>query len=147
MKFLIGTSIIVEIDRHHEDTIQFLQDLVEKKEELIISMATVTEILTGSYLRRDANIAVLRAKEILNQFLWKDFEGETAEIAAKLVSYLLLEKKMIEYPDIIIAATFVSTKSDYLITLNKKDFIVFPHIKNQVYTPQEFMEKNKFRVT
>ena len=22
-----------------------------------------------------------------------------------------------------------------------------PHIKNQVYTPQEFMEKNKFRVT
>ena len=79
MKILFDSSIIVEIDRQNEQVITILKDLVNKKHELIISTITVSEILTGSYLRKDSEEAVVKAKEILNQFTWKDFDNESAE--------------------------------------------------------------------
>ena len=144
MKLLFDTSILVEIDRHNEKTIKLLQKLAEQ-EELFISTITVAEILTGSNLRKDAPIALLKAREVLNQFLWIDVDGDVAEIMARLYSYLLLEKKekSIEYPDVLIAATFLSLRGEALITLNKKDFQIFPHIKEKVFTPEEFTGKYK----
>ena len=85
----------------------------------------------------------MKAKEVLNQFLWHEVNGDVAEYCAKLYAYLLVEKKekSIEYPDVIIAATFLSSKSDFLLTLNKKDFIVFPQLRHVVYTPDEFAKR------
>ena len=91
MKILFDSSIIVEIDRQNEQVITILKDLVNKKHELIISTITVSEILTGSYLRKDSEEAVVKAKEILNQFTWKDFDNESAENSAKLFSFLIIE--------------------------------------------------------
>ncbi len=143
MRILCDTSILVEIDRHNESTVRLLQNLVKNGEELVISTITVAEILTGAYLRRDVAAAVLTAKEVLNQFTWQEIDGETAEFTAKLYSYLLLEKreKSIEYPDVLIAASFLRNAADILLTLNKKDFIFFPHLKEKVYTPEEFQKK------
>lgn len=143
MKILCDTSILVEIDRHNETVVQLLQREVEQGKELVISMVTVAEILTGSYLRKDVTTAVITAKEVLNQFLWKEMDGDVAEYCAKLYAYLLLEKKekVVEYPDVIIAATFLATKSDVLLTLNKKDFLLFPQLENIVFTPEERAKK------
>lgn len=144
MKLLFDTSILVEVDRHNEQTVKLLEKLAEQ-EELFISTITVAEILTGSNLRKDAPLALLKAKEILNQFIWIEVDGDVAETVAKLYSYLLLEKKekSIEYPDVLIAASLLSIRGEALITLNKKDFQLFPHIKEKVFTPEEFAVKYK----
>lgn len=143
MKILCDTSVIVEIDRHNEKTVHLLQKLIEKGHELLISAVTVSEILTGSYLTKDVKTSVTTAKEILNQFSWNDFDGETAEITAKLFSYLILQKRQdeIEYPDVLIAAAFIAKHCDSLLTLNKKDFVIFPNIEKFVYTPEELIKK------
>ncbi|MDP3640207.1 MAG: type II toxin-antitoxin system VapC family toxin [Nanoarchaeota archaeon] len=144
MKMVVDTSVLVEIDRHKEQTIRLLQKLAEQ-EELFISTVTVAEILTGAHLRKDASQALLKAKEVLNQFLWVDVDGEVADIVAKLYAFLLFEKKekSIEYPDVLIAATFLSLHGDILLTLNKKDFQVFPQLKEKVCTPEEFATTRK----
>lgn len=143
MKLLCDTSILVEIDRHKEEVVTLLQREVERGNELIISTVTVAEILTGAYLRKDVSSAQFTAKEVLNQFLWKEVDGEVAEWCAKLYAYLLLEKKekAIEYPDVLIAATFFASKSDVLLTLNKKDFMLFPPLQKAVFTPAEFQQQ------
>ncbi len=144
MRLLFDTSILVEIDRQNEQVVTLLKKWVQEGKELVISTITVAEILTGSYLHRDIRTAVLTAKEVLNQFTWLELDGEIAETTAKLYAYLLLEKKekSIEYPDVLIAATALAHNCDAIITLNKKDFCLFPHIKEKIYTPNEF-EKRK----
>lgn len=143
MKLLFDSSIIVEIDRQNEQVVTLLKNLVENKHELIISTITVSEILTGSYLRKDSEEAVIKAKEVLNQFNWKDFDNECAENSAKLFSFLIIEKKekSVDYPDVLIASTFLTLNCDYLITLNKKDFIIFPKIKDFVLDYKELEKK------
>jgi len=138
MRILVDTSVIVEIDRQNKETVELLKSLVEKNIELVISAITVSEILTGSYLRRDVRESLITAKEILNQFLWIDFDGEVAEKTGQLLAYLIAEKKSIEYQDAGIAATFFVSHSDYLLTLNKKHFLVFPHLEGKVFSPSEF---------
>ena len=147
MKILFDTSIIVEIDRHNSSVIKALKEWTEEGHELLVSTITVSEILTGSYLRKDINVSVLTAKEILNQFIWHEINGETAEKAAKLFSYLIIEKKLesIEYPDVLIGASFLSSGSDALITLNKKDFMILPGLKDKVFTIEEFMARDKHK--
>ncbi len=138
MKVLLDTSVIVEIDRQNEQVVRLLQQAVQKGAELVVSTVTVAEILTGSYLRKDVRAAVLTAKEVLNQFAWIDVSGEVADAAAKLTAFLITEKRMIDYPDILIAATFLAANCDALLTLNRKDFIVFPNLKSRVYSPTEY---------
>lgn len=141
MKVVCDTSILVEIDRHSASVVALLQQLAEKQEELIISTVTVTEILTGAYLRRDAQAAVPKARDVLNQFSWRDIDGQLADAAAKLNAFLIGEGKMIEFPDILIAATALVERADALLTLNRKDFLVFPNLKDMVRTPAEFVAK------
>lgn len=143
MKILLDTSILVDIDRQNEILIKLLKKVVENGHELIISTVTVAEILTGSYLHRDVKTAITKAKEVLNQCTWKEIDGETAEITAQLYSFLFIEKKeeQIEYPDVLIAATFFSSGCDILLTLNVKDFVLFRNLKEKVYTPKLFTEK------
>ena len=142
MKLAFDTSILVEIDRGNEKVVSLLKKLTEKGEELVISTITVSEILAGSYLQNKTDEAVMNAKEVLGQFDWKEMDGEVAETTAKLFAYLRLEKRGdIEFQDIVIAATCISENCDALITLNKKDFLVFPNLKSKVYAPDEFSLK------
>jgi len=137
MKYLVDTSVIVEIDRQNQEVIKTLTKLLEKGHELIISTITVAEILTGAYLRKDAKIAALTAREVLNQFVWNDIDGITADVTAKLYAQLMIEKKhhSIEFADVLIAATCISNHCDKLMTLNKKDFSLIPSIS--IVSPNE----------
>lgn len=141
MKVIVDTSIIVEIDRHKRDTVDLIRKLVENNIDLVISTVTVSEILTGSYLKKDVSKSVITAKEVLNQFTWIDLDGTVAEKTAQLLAYLLTEKKNIEYQDAAIAASFFTSHSDYLLTLNKKDFLAFPMLVGKVFSPEEFADK------
>ncbi len=143
MKILVDTSAIVEIDRQKETTVDLFKKLTESDTQLLISTITVSEILTGSYLRTDFKAAVITSKEILSQFLWLPMDGQIAEKTAQLLAYLLTQKKSIEYQDTVIAATFLISGSDYLLTLNKKEFLVFPQLKEKVFSPEELSEKIK----
>ncbi len=139
MKILVDTSILVEIDRQNKEAVFFLQELLIGKHELFISTITVAEILTGSYLRKNTHASLLVAKDILNNFLWIDVDGETAEIVAQLYAKLFLEKKQeqIEYADVLIAGCFLRAHCDVLLTLNKKDFILVDLLKDKVSTLEE----------
>ncbi len=142
MKVLIDTSLIVDIDRQKKETVELFKKLaVDGTTEMVISAVTVSEILTGAYLKKDVKTSVLTAKEILNQFIWISLDGEVAEKTGQLLAYLLAEKKEIGYQDTAIAASFLVSRSDYLLTLNKKDFVVFPALKDKVFSPEEFIRK------
>ena len=145
MKILLDTSVIVEIDRGNEKVVRLLKRLREQEEDLLVNSITVTETLLGPFLCRNVKEATFKVKEILEQFIRKDIDGETAETAATLFAYLTKENKKdwVEYPDVLIAATFFATRCDALLTLNKKDFLIFPGLKNKVFTPEEFEKQMK----
>lgn len=139
MKILCDTSILVEIDRHNESVVRLLKSYLVKDHELVISTITVAEILTGAFLNRKSKDAVLTAKEILNQFTWIAIDSETAETAAELSAALFIDKKQdhVEYQDVLIAVSALRANADILLTLNKKDFVLFSSLKDKIHTPDE----------
>ena len=139
MKIAVDTSIIVALERRNPSVIKLLKTMAEKAVVLIISTVTVSEILTGSYLKREPKKAVLDAKKVLAQFLWVPLDGAIAERTGKLLAYLITKGNPIDFQDVVIAASAMNVQSDYLITLNKKHFVVFPTISKIVYTPDEFL--------
>ncbi|MBI3412650.1 MAG: type II toxin-antitoxin system VapC family toxin [Candidatus Aenigmarchaeota archaeon] len=138
MKVVLDTSVIVEIDRKSEETIKIIKRLVDGGHDILVSTITISEILTGSYLRKDFKKALFEARRILGQFIWVDLSSEIAEKTAQYMAYLVSEGKTIEYQDVAIAATFRTTGSDYLLTLNKMHFESIPELKGKVYGPAEF---------
>ena len=146
MEILFDTSILVEIDRKNKLVIDLAKKLISENHSLIISTITVSEILTGSYLRKDFKTAVGNAKTILGQFKWIDFDASIAEKTAKFLAYLIVQDRRIEYQDVAIAATFSVIGSEFLLTLNKKDFNSMPDLEGKVFSPEEFLtEHSEFR--
>ncbi len=141
MKVLLDSSVIVEIDRKNKFVIDTVKNLIAKNHEIIISVVTISEVLVGPCLRRDFKKSLFEAKKLLSQFLWVDFDAKIAERTAYLSAYLIAEGKMIDYPDIIIAATGIESNSDYILTFNKQHFEVFEDLKKKVFTPEEFKNK------
>lgn len=140
MRVLIDTSILIDVDRGRKETIQVCRELTANHEALV-STVTVSEILTGSYLKSDYVKAVKKAKRILGQFTWVDLNGVIAEKIARLNAYLITEGQPIEYQDQAIAASCLATKSDILLTKNKKHFTRIPTLQGKVLTPEELTSK------
>ena len=138
MKIILDTSAIVEIDRKNEEVIKLIKSLIDEDCNILISIVTVSEILTGSYLTRDFKKSLSEAKRILGQFIWIELNAEIAEKTAQYMAYLISNGKPVEYPDVVIAATFKIMQADYLLTLNKAHFQLIPEIKDKVYEPKEF---------
>lgn len=134
MKIFFDTSILVEIDRHNSTVINLCKELTSKGAELVISAISISEILTGSYLRKDLAKAVLRAKEVLAQFEWVDFDAQVAEQTAKILAYRIMNGKSVDYQDEAIIASFLASHSDFIITLNIDHFDI-PALKDKVFTP------------
>ena len=138
MKIIIDASAIVEIDRKNEEVIKLIKSLIDEDCNIMVSTVTISEILTGSYLTRDFRKSLSEAKRILGQFIWVDLDEEIAEKTAQYMAYLISNGKLIEYPDVVIAATFKIMQADYLLTLNKAHFQLIPDLKDKVYEPKEF---------
>jgi predicted nucleic acid-binding protein len=136
----IDTSIIVDVDRGKEEVIELCKRLTSAN-CAFISTVSVSEILTGSYLRKDYKAAVKKAEKVLSQFRWVTLNGETAKIIAELNAYLISKGQPIEYQDVAIAASFLLERCDVLLTENKDHFERLPNLKGKVMTPKEFFQK------
>jgi predicted nucleic acid-binding protein len=136
----VDTSIIVDVDRGNEEVIALCKQLTSTN-SAFISTISVSEILTGSYLRKDYRAAVKKAEKVLSQFRWLTLNGETAKISAQLNAYLISKGQPIEYQDVAIAASFLLACCDVLLTENKEHFERLPNLKGKVMTPKEFYQK------
>ena len=139
-KIFVDTSIIVDIDRGKQEVIDLCKKLTSTN-SAFISTVSVSEILTGSYLRRDYKTSVRKAEKVLSQFCWVPLDGEVAKLVAELNAYLISKGQPIEYQDVAIAACFLLERCDVLLTENKAHFERIPHLKNKVMTPLEFTQK------
>lgn len=143
MKVLLDTSFLVAIDRKSKEAVAFAKKLVQRDAELWISTITVSEIMTGAYLRKDFKEAISNARLALAQFQWQDLDAGIAIRLGGLLAFQITQSSKIEYQDSAIAATAIELKADYLVSENKKHFIIFPILKNKVMTIKEANEKIK----
>jgi len=137
----VDTSIIVDVDRGKQDVIDLCKRLTFTG-NAYISTVSVSEILTGSFLRKDYKAAVKRAEKVLNQFRWVPLDGKVAKLIAELNAYLISKGQPIEYQDVAIAASFLLECCDVLLTENKDHFGRLPNLKGKVMTPKEFYEES-----
>ena len=137
MKIIIDTSVLVYIDRKDKKTIEIMKEL-HVNHELYISTITISEILTGSNLRRDAKKSVEKAKKLFNQIKWISLDSQIAEKLGELNAYLISQGKKIELPDVIISATCLVNDLDVILTFNDKHFRNIPSLKFKVMTPFQF---------
>ena len=140
MRLIVDTSIFVEVDRGNKEVIKVLKKYTIE-EDVFISVITISEILTGAHLRKNYEIAVEKAKKIMGQMIWINIDPIIAEKAGEINAYLILNGKKIEFQDVLIAATSIVLKCDYIITLNKNHFERIPLLKKMILTPQELKEK------
>lgn len=70
---------------------------------------------------------------------------EIAETTGKISAYLIANGLPIEYQDVAIAATFVKEKGDWLLTKNKKYFMIIPGLEKAAITPAEFKQRPSLR--
>jgi uncharacterized protein with PIN domain len=64
LRMLVDTSIIVDVDRDKQNVIELCKQITSTN-SAYISTVSISEILTGSYLRKDYKVAVKKAKKIL----------------------------------------------------------------------------------
>ena len=136
----VDTSIIVDIDRGKQDVIELCKKLTHTN-SAFISTVSVSEILTGSYLRKDYKKSLKKAEKVLGQFRWVPLNGEVAKLVAELNAYLISKGQPIEYQDVAIAASFLMVCCDVLLTENKEHFERLPNLKGKVMTPKEFCQQ------
>ncbi len=141
----VDTSIIVDVDRGKQDVIELCKRLTSTN-SAYISTVSVSEILTGSYLRKDYKTAVKKAEKVLSQFRWVPLNGETAKVIAQLTAYLISKGQPIEYQDVAIAASFLLEHCDVMLTENKEHFERLPNLKGKVKTPKEFSSEENSNV-
>jgi predicted nucleic acid-binding protein len=134
------TSIIVDVDRGKENVIELCKRLTNTN-SAFISTVSVSEILTGSYLRKDYKTAIKKAEKVLSQFRWVPLNGEAAKLVAELNAYLISKGQPIEYQDVAIAASFLVECCDVLLTENKDHFERLPNLIGKVMTPREFCQE------
>ena len=137
MKILFDTSALIELERQNREAIALVKGLITSSEEIVISTVTISEVLLGVYFQK-AYEKIGEAKKLLSQFKWIPLDENIADVAAQYEALLLNIGNEIEFKDVAIAATFAATKSDFLITQNKRHFQILPDIGNRAKTIAEF---------
>ena len=137
MKILFDTSALIELERQNQEAIALVKGLITSSEEIVISTVTISEVLLGVYFQK-AYEKIGEAKKLLSQFKWIPLDENIADVAAQYEALLLNIGNEIEFKDVAIAATFAATKSDFLITQNKRHFQILPDIGNRAKTIAEF---------
>lgn len=136
----MDTSVIVDVDRGKQEAIELCKKLTSEH-NAFLSAVTVSEILTGSYLRKDYKTAVKKAEKVLGQFSWVPLDGKIARVIGQLNAYLLVRGLPIEYQDVAIAASCLVVGCDVLVTDNKEHFARIVNLKNKILTPTELARR------
>ena len=134
---MLDSTVLIDIERKNKDALDLVKGMLANNEELIISAVTVSEVLTGVYYigKRES---LLDARTVLAQFSTVPLDAEVADKTAQFVAFLLKNGSPVDFKDVAIAATFTVTKSDFLLTQNKKHFEVIPEIGSKARTISEF---------
>jgi predicted nucleic acid-binding protein len=140
LSVFVDTSILVDVDRGKQDAIELCKQLTLTN-SAYISTVSVSEILTGSYLRKDYVVAVKKAEKILDQFCWVPLNGDVAKLVGEFNAYLIAKGQPIEYQDVAIAASFILKDCDVLLTENKDHFERLPNLNGKIMTPKELCQK------
>ena len=138
MRIVLDSSVIIELERKNQEAIALVKEFLKNDEEVIISTVAVSEVLVGPYFSNDFNGAMAEIKQIISQFSSVNLDAKIAEKIARYWAYLIAEGLPAQYQDVAIAATFAVTKSDFLLTQNKKHFDVLPEIGSKARTISEF---------
>jgi len=128
---VLDSSILVEVDRKNKTAVHLCKHITQQH-DAYISIITVAEILTGSYQRSD--MAVKKANQVLRQFRWIPMGDTIADITAQLTAYLLTTGKIIEFQDIVIAASALAVQAELLLTQNPTHFNRIPKLVDIVQT-------------
>ena len=140
MKVLFDTSAIIELERKSEILLRLVELLLERDAELYISSISISEIFTGVFLYHKEKERLVQAREFLGQFEWKFFDFPIAEETGRIFAELIRKGKSIDFRDCAIGATAITTKSNVLLTTNKKDFIN-QGFKGDILSPHELLSK------
>ena len=138
MRIVLDSSVIIELERRNQEAIELVKNLLKSDEEVLISTVAMSEVLVGPYFSSDFKGAMAEIKQIISQFSSINLDAEIAKKIAQYWAYLIAEDVPVQYQDVAIAATFTATKSDFLLTQNKKYFQVIPEIGSKARTISEF---------
>ena len=122
MKYLLDTSIIIDLLRKRKDVAQFIAS--HKEDAFITSSICEEEILVGVYLSQEKYKQERKQEqmELFDSFHEiVEFDREQANIAGKIKAELIKTGKMIDDLDILIAAAAIANQAT-LITHNVKHF-------------------------
>lgn len=112
----LDTSILIEYFRKSKKENSFLYELSKKHNHFSVSVITEFEIYSGSNeVQRDFWIRFFEQVEVL------PFESETSILASSIFQDLKQKNKLIEMPDLLIAATALQHHIP-LATLNVRHF-------------------------
>ena len=138
MRIVLDSSVIIELEKRNHEAIELVKELLKSDEEVLISTVAMSEVLVGPYFSNDFDGAMTEIKQIISQFTSVALDAEIAEKIARYWAYLIAEDLPVQYQDVAIAATFTVTKSDFLLTQNKKHFEALPEIGSKARTISEF---------
>jgi predicted nucleic acid-binding protein len=137
VNILFDTTFLVEIERKNKNAIELAKNLVDRDYHFWISTITVSEIMTGAYLRKDYEKAKERALTALNQFNWLEMNGSIALKSGEILAFLISHGRRVDYQDAVIAASAIELSVQFLVTENKKHFVDIPLLKDRVFTISE----------
>ncbi len=137
---LFDTTFLVQIDRKDADAISLAKLIEPKGISAFISSITVSEIIAGAMLRRDAKEAMENARMVLAQFDWKDLDGGIALRTGQLLAWQIKSGKRISYQDTAIAATALELGAELIVTENTRHFSVFTETKGLVVSAREALK-------
>ena len=141
MNVLFDTSFLVQLDRENREAIDLGKNIFDKGYQTYISVVTVTEMMTGAKLVQNSQEANKSVLSILNLFDWINVDDKIAFRASEIMAFSFSNKKIIQFQDVLIAATAIEIGAQYLITENKKDFVLIPTLKDKIFTIDELSAK------
>ena len=119
---LLDTSVLIEMFRVKDKTATFFYHLAKTNNDFAISVLTHYEIFRGSNTVQDIfwteflkNISIIR------------FDIKASNEAIEIYKLLKSQNKLVDWADLLIAATAIAYKLD-LATLNLKDFCKIPNL-------------------
>ncbi|MBI2580440.1 type II toxin-antitoxin system VapC family toxin [Candidatus Woesearchaeota archaeon] len=137
MRIVLDSTVLIDVERKNEEALELVKSMLANNEELIVSAVTISEVLTGVYYMGKRE-SLLDAKAVLAQFSPVPLDAEVADKTAQFAAFLLRNGSPIDFKDVAIAATFTVTKSDFLLTQNKKHFEIIPEVGGKARTVLEF---------
>ena len=113
----IDTSVLIDYYRKKDKSKTFFFKLTQTYSIFMVSAITEYEIYVG-------NVSAEQEKfwdKLFNRITVLPFDSETDKVAVKIYHELKIKNKLIDIPDILIAATAIKNKLTFA-TLNTKHF-------------------------